>query len=64
MKQVNNRQKMFVKPRESVEKHVVGVNRLQTTVGRKQTSGQKLVPLYGMPKGGRDRRQKTGGKRK
>lgn len=36
MKRVNNRQKMFVQPRESVQKYSLEASRLQKAGGRKQ----------------------------
>lgn len=36
MKRVNNRQKMFVKPRESVQKYILEASRVQKPDGRKQ----------------------------
>jgi hypothetical protein len=40
MKQVNNRQKMFVKPRQSVQKYMLETSRVSREAGSR-TTGQK-----------------------
>jgi hypothetical protein len=42
MKQLNARQKMFVKPNQSVQKFVLKTERLQRTEGKRRKRTQKL----------------------